>query len=72
MAQQVQEFRKEKGCIMIGLLFLVLVLGIFAYGISALPMPPPFKVVAYCILALIMVFAIANGLGYPIAIYNHR
>lgn len=51
---------------MIELLIAVLILGVLAWAIGALPMPQPFKVVAYAILVLILIFYLATALGHPV------
>lgn len=52
---------------MIALLFWVIVLGLFAWGISAIPIPQPFKTIAWVILCLILVVVIFHVFfGYAI------
>lgn len=55
---------------MITLLFTIVFIGIVAYGITALPMPAPFRTIAYCVLCLIALMFLANALGYPM--FDHR
>jgi hypothetical protein len=52
---------------LVGLLILVLVLGLVAwlifYVIDAIPLPPPFAVVAKALLALIIILILLGQLG---------
>lgn len=49
---------------MIELLFIVIVLGVVAWGLTRLAMTEPFQTVAMCILILALVFAVFGYLGY--------
>ena len=50
---------------MITVLFWVIVLGLLAWGVSAIPIPPPFKTVAYVVLILILVIVLFQAFaGY--------
>ncbi len=40
---------------MLVLLLYVVILGIVAWGVSAIPMPDPFKTIAWCVLLIILV-----------------
>lgn len=51
---------------LIDLLVLVIVLGLVAWGVTAIPMPQPFKVAAYAIMVLILVLWLAAAAGHPL------
>lgn len=53
---------------MLTLLLAVLILGVVAWVISALPMPAPFHTIAYAILAIILIIILFNALGVNIGI----
>jgi hypothetical protein len=55
---------------MISLLITVLILGVIAWAVSAIPMPQPFKVVAYAILVIVLICLVADVLGHPVALYG--
>jgi len=46
---------------MLTLLLYVIILGVVAWGVSAIPMPPPFKTIAYVILIIILVVLLFNA-----------
>jgi hypothetical protein len=48
---------------MLTLLFWILILGVLAYGVSALPIPDPFKTAAYCILVIFLIVVAFEALG---------
>lgn len=48
---------------MLTLLLWVLILGVLAWGVSALPIPDPFKTIAYCIMVIILLVVIFSAFG---------
>lgn len=48
---------------LLSLLFTVVILGLIAWGIQALPIPAPFKTVAYIILVVILIVVLAQAFG---------
>ena len=48
---------------MIALLVWVLIVGVLAWVIQSLPIPDPFKKVAYAILIIILILAVASLFG---------
>lgn len=48
---------------LLSLLFYVIILGLIAWVVSILPIPQPFKVVAYVILIIILLVLLAGALG---------
>lgn len=49
---------------MISLLITILILGVIAWAIGAIPMPAPFKTVAYAILVIFAIVLVSNFLGF--------
>lgn len=55
---------------LINLLILVLILGVIGWAIQAIPMPQPFKVAAWAIMAIIAILEVAGAIGHPV-LYHH-
>lgn len=48
---------------MLTLLLAVLICGVIAWAINALPVPSPFNIIAYAILLIILIVILFNALG---------
>jgi hypothetical protein len=48
---------------MLSLLLTVLILGVIAWGITQIPMPQPFRTIAFVILIIILIIVLFSVLG---------
>lgn len=48
---------------MLTLLLTVLVLGVIAYAVQVMPVPEPFRVVAFCIIVIYLLIIVFRALG---------
>lgn len=48
---------------MMSILLTVLVLGVIAWGIMQIPMPQPFRTIAFCILVILLLLVLFRAVG---------
>jgi hypothetical protein len=51
---------------MISLLITVLIMGVIAWAVVSIPMPQPFRVIAFAIMTIALIIMVANFFGYPV------
>lgn len=58
---------------LVSLLVFVLILGLIIMFVNYLPLPPPFKTIALCIVCIIAILWLLDGFG-PVSFlpYHHR
>lgn len=48
---------------MLSLLLTVLILGVIAWGVTQIPMPQPFRTIAFCILVILLILVLFRAVG---------